>query len=131
VVITVTERVAIGYVEHGHRYSLVDRTGYQFRTVHSAPGELPLFVVPSGASARTTGEAIATVAASLPPGIRAKVASVQALDPQSITLLLTDRRVVRWGTAARSADKARILPALLATHGTQIDVTDPDQPFTR
>ncbi|MGH8962921.1 MAG: cell division protein FtsQ/DivIB [Jatrophihabitantaceae bacterium] len=131
VLITVTERAAIGYVKTGSGFALVDRTGDQFRSVASAPKHLPLFVVPSGTGARTTGGAVATVAAALPASIRAKVSSIQALDPESITLLLTDQRVVRWGSADRSADKARILPALLKQPGTQFDLTDPDQPFAR
>jgi cell division protein FtsQ len=131
VVITITERVAIGYVKNGSTFALVDRTGYQFRTASAAPKNLPLFVVPSGVDSRTTGGAVATVAAALPAALRAKVNSIQALDPNSITLLLTDQRVVRWGTADRSADKAKILPTLLKLPGTQFDVTDPDQPFAR
>lgn len=130
VVISITERVAIGYVKSGSRFALVDKTGDQFRTVAKAP-DLPLFVVPSGADSRTTGGAVATVAAALPASIRVKVNSIQALDPQAITLLLTDQRVVQWGSADRSADKARILPTLLEQPGTQFDVTDPDQPFAR
>jgi cell division protein FtsQ len=131
VVITVTERVAIGYVKTGSRFALVDKTGDQFRTAARAPKDLPLFVVPSGADSRTTGGAVATVAAALPASIRVKVNSIQAMDPQAITLLLTDQRVVQWGSADRSVDKARILPTLLEQPGTQFDVTDPDQPFAR
>jgi cell division protein FtsQ len=131
VVITISERGAIGYVKKGSTFALVDKTGYQFRTARSAPKQLPLFVVPSDVDSRTTGGAVATVAAALPADLRAKVNSIQALDPDSITLLLTDQRVVRWGTADRSTDKARILPALLKLPGTQFDVTDPDQPFAR
>ena len=131
VVITVTERVPVGYVKHGNGAVLVDASGDQYRTVSSVPKDLPLFVVPSGSDARTTGGAVATVAAALPSRIRAKVESIQALDPQAITLLLTDHRVVQWGSADRSAEKARVLAALLPRAVQQIDVTDPDQPFTR
>jgi cell division protein FtsQ len=74
---------------------------------------------------------VATVAADLPPSLLAPIASIQALDPQAITLVLSDDRVVRWGSVDRSADKARILPVLLAQPGQQYDVTDPDQPFVR
>lgn len=132
VTITVTERLALGVVHSpGGGYALVDRTGDQFRHVASRPRHLPLFVVPQGTDSRTTGGAVATVAAALPTRIRARVASIQALDPSAITLLLDNGRVVRWGSPERSADKARILPALLQQHGSQLDVTDPDQPFLR
>ncbi len=131
VVITVTEREPVGYVKRTGGYALVDATGYQYRVVNSPPARLPLFVVPSGTDARTTGGAVATVASALSPALRRKVASIQALDPQAITLLLKDGRVVRWGGPDRSTEKARVVAALLPRTGQQIDVTDPSQPFTR
>jgi cell division protein FtsQ len=131
VVITVDERVAVGVLKSGTGFVLVDATGAQFRSVAERPAALPLFDVPAGADARATGQAVATVAAALPAQLRAQVASIQALDPEAVTLLMTDRRIVRWGSADRSADKARILPALLARPATQVDLTDPDMPFTR
>lgn len=131
VFITVALRVAIGVVHTSSGYALVDQTGDQFRTVSAAPKGLPLFVVPNGADARTSGGAVATVAAALSPALRARIASIQALDPNEITVLLIDGRVVRWGSADQSAAKARVLPALLARPGRQFDVSDPDQPFAR
>lgn len=131
VVITVTERAPVGVVHAGSHYRLVDRTGDQFRTVAKRPAHLPLFVVPKGANARATGRAVATVAGALSAKLRGRIASIQALDPQAITLLLTNGRVVRWGSEARSGQKARILPALLRQDGTQFDLTNPDQPFSR
>lgn len=131
VTITITERVPVGYVKQGNGYALVDHTGSQYRTTATRPPKLPLFVVPSGADARTSGSALATVAAALPARIRAKTASIQALNPQAITLVLKDDRVVQWGSADRSAEKARVLVALLPHADQQIDLTDPDQPFTR
>ncbi len=131
VVITVVERLPVGYIHRGHSDVLVDRTGDQYRTVPTAPAHLPRFVVPSGTDARTTGGAVATVAAALPAGLRAKVTSIEALDRSAITLVLTKGRVVNWGSAARSGDKARVLPALLRRGAQHIDVTNPDLPFTR
>jgi cell division protein FtsQ len=131
-VIRVTERLPVGYVRRGSQAELVDATGDQYRTVASAPAGLPRFVVPAGTDARTTGGAVATVAAALPAALRHRVRSIEALDPAAITLVLTHGRVVAWGSAARSPDKARVLPALLAQkHATYVDVTNPDQPFTR
>lgn len=131
VIITVTERTAVGYVAAGHSYRLVDRTGDQYRTERAKPHGLPLFVVPTGAQAKGTGQAVATVAAALSAKLLAHVTSVQAFDPTAITLRLDDGRLVRWGSAARSADKARILPVLLHQPGTTFDLTDPDQVVAR
>ncbi|HEY8302014.1 MAG TPA: FtsQ-type POTRA domain-containing protein [Jatrophihabitans sp.] len=132
VTIEVTERVGLGVVRAATGgFMLVDRTGDQFRHVPQRPKHLPLLVVPDGTDARTTGGAAAIVAADLPAKVRAHVASIQALDPTAITLLMHNGRVVRWGGPERSADKARILPALLRQQGSLIDVTDPDQPYLR
>jgi cell division protein FtsQ len=126
VVITVVERHAVGYLSDGGRFVLVDKTGDQYRTVSAQPHNLPLFALPTGATAKATGQAVAEVAASLTPALRAKVASIQAFDPTAITLLLSDQRVVRWGSSERSDDKARVLPTLLAQPGTRFDVSNPD-----
>ena len=131
VVITVHERQPVGYVAAAGSYRLVDRTGQQYRTVPDRPANLPRLVVSAGTSARTTGGAVATVAADLPLALLRRIASIEALDPQAITLVLVDQRVVRWGSVSRSDDKARILPTLLSRPGQQFDVTDPDQPFAR
>lgn len=129
VVITIRERKPVGYEQSGQQFVLVDRTGTQYRTVTSVPSSLPRFVIPDGAAAKPAGQALATVAAALTPALRAQVASIEAFDPTAITLLLNDRRVVRWGSAARSADKAQVLPALLSRPGSRFDVSNPDQVF--
>jgi cell division protein FtsQ len=131
VVITVVERRPVGYLRSGGHDVLVDRTGAAYRASTTPPAGAPRFVVAGGAAARPTRRAVATVAAALPATLRAQVRSVQALDPSSVTLVLRDDRIVRWGSTSRTADKARILPLLLKHRSTQIDVTDPDLPFTR
>jgi cell division protein FtsQ len=131
VVISVTERQPVGYVRSSSRSVLVDRTGAQYRAVAAVPEGLPRFVIPTGADARPTGEAVAAVAAALPASVRTQVRSIEALNPAAITLVLTRGRVVQWGSASRTADKARLLPLLLRHGSSQIDVTDPDLPFTR
>jgi cell division protein FtsQ len=131
VVITVTERRAVGYVRASGRDVLVDRTGTQYRTETAAPTGLPRFVVPGGSAGRPTAQAVAAVAAALPAAVRRQVRSIQALTPSAITLVLTRNRVIQWGSAARTADKARLLPTLLEHGSSRIDLTDPDQPFTR
>jgi cell division protein FtsQ len=131
VVITVAERQPVGYVTTSGRDLLVDRTGAQYRSVSAVPAGLPKFVISTGAAARSTGKAVAAVAAALPASLRKQVRSIEALDPTSITLVLTRSRIVRWGSADRSGEKARLLPLLLKHHANQVDVTDPDQPFTR
>ena len=124
VVITVTERVAVGYLVANGRVVLVDKSGKQFRTVSAAPARLPRFAIPAGATA--TGRAVATVAGALTAPVLHKLSLISASDPSAITLQLRDGRSVQWGSADRSADKAQVLAALLARPGTDFDVSNPD-----
>jgi cell division protein FtsQ len=134
VTITVVERRPVGWVRQAGRDILIDTAGVRYRSLAERPAHLPLLVLPPDSGAATT-RAVAAVAAALPAHLLPRIASVQAFDPQAITLVLRGERVVHWGSAAQSAAKARVLPVLLrqvAVHGgTQIDVSDPNQPFVR
>jgi cell division protein FtsQ len=131
VTITIVERAPVGYVHVDGAFRLVDRTGDQYRSVPSAPRNLPLLIVPSGTDSRTTGSAVATVASALSAALLRQVKSIQALDANSISLLLTHSRIVNWGSAAQSGEKAQILPILLKQHDSQFDVSNPDLPYSR
>lgn len=131
VVITIEERVPVGYLRRSGHILLVDRTGDAYRTASAVPARLPRLVIAAGTQQRGTAAAVAAVAAALPQAVRRQVRSIQALDADSITLVLTRNRVVRWGSSDRTAVKARLLPALLRRHVHQVDLTNPDQPFTR
>lgn len=131
VTIDVIERVAIGYLVDGSQYVLVDHEGKLFRTVAERPVRIPVFEVPAGPQQADADSAVAQVAAALPTAVLGQIASIQAFDANAITLLLVDHRVVAWGSADRTADKAAILPALLTRPGTSIDVSNPDQVVVR
>lgn len=129
VVITVTERVPVGYLAAGGNAILVDKSGRQFRTVGTAPKGLPRFDIPTdlpAARATAIGRAVATAAGALTPAVLGKLSAIAATDPSDITLHLRDGRTVLWGSADRSADKAQVLPALLGRAGTTFDVSNPD-----
>jgi cell division protein FtsQ len=131
VTIRVTERTAVGYLPSAGRYVLVDANGVQYLTVSSKPARLPQFGLPAGADSTTAARGVATVASALGPQLLARVASIDAFDQNAITVLLTDSRVLHWGSADRSSDKARLLPTLLGQPGTQFDVSNPDQVVVR
>jgi cell division protein FtsQ len=131
VVITVEERVAVGYVRRGGHLRLVDHSGVAYRTVDTAPTGLPHFVLPTGDDQLGTAAAVAAVAAALPASLLHQVQSIQALHPTAITLVLTGHRLVAWGSADRTPEKAALLPTLLRRPVGYVDLTDPDQPFTR
>jgi cell division protein FtsQ len=131
--ITIHERTPVAYMQRGEGFTLIDAGGKAYRTRATAPTTLPLLVLPTGNASETSATygAAARVATALPVALRTKVASVQALTADSITLLMDDQRVVRWGGDDRDAEKARVLAVLLTQQNSQIDVTDPDVPFSR
>lgn len=126
--IEVTERAPVGYLvaATAGSYVLVDRTGAEYQTVASIPTGLPRFALPSGPTARATGAAVTTVAAALSAATLGQLAQISAGSPDTITLVMRDGRTVTWGSAERSAQKAALLPALLAQPGTNFDVSNPD-----
>ena len=130
VVVHGTSRLSVAQVRDG-TIELVDRTGTQFRRASALPPGLPQFDLPSGADGVPAGQAVATVAASLPPTVLSQLLTVRATSPSDVTLVLRDQRTVRWGSAQRSADKARLLPVLLGRPGKVFDVSDPDEVFAR
>ena len=125
VVITVTERLAVGYLSQGATTTLVDRTGRPFQTVRKAPN-LP-HLIASGAAAYdpATVQALATVAGTLNPILHKAVAAVVGDDPDHIRLLLRDGRLAIWGSADDSPRKVIVLTALLRRSGQSFDVSDP------
>ncbi|HEX8095152.1 cell division protein FtsQ/DivIB [Jatrophihabitans sp.] len=129
VTIRITERVAIGYRPvDGGQAQLVDGDNVAFRTVRSAPAGLPRLLVPaSGASSA----AAAAVAAALPGKILKSLSSISAPSAESVTLTLRDGRIVLWGGVDRSADKARLLTALLGQPGRYFDLSDPSAVTSR
>jgi cell division protein FtsQ len=131
--IVVVERTPVAYIARGEAFSLIDAHGTAYRTRTTRPTSLPLLVLPTGdaAGASATYRAAATVATALPARVRSKVNSIQALTADSVTLLMDDQRVVRWGSANNNEQKAHVLQALLSQPNTQIDVTNPEMPFTR
>ena len=131
VVITVTERTAAGVLElDANSWALVDETGHRFNTVTVKPANLPVLQpAPSVAGDPATLAAMAQVAVSVPPAVRATIAQVTATGTQDVTLVLSDARRVVWGASERNAEKARVLTALLARPGMIYNITNPDLPY--
>lgn len=128
VTIQIQERVAVGYRFAPGGVSVLDRDDVVFRTSKTPPKGLPRIDVSGGAD-RTS--AAATVAGSLPAALARKVALITAPTPESVTLRLSDGRTVLWGGTDHSADKAKLLPALITQLGTYFDLSDPTLVISR
>ncbi|HOW95396.1 MAG TPA: cell division protein FtsQ/DivIB, partial [Mycolicibacterium fallax] len=71
------------------------------------------------------------VMTALPPDVAAQIGRIAAPSVASITLTLTDGRVVVWGTTDRTPEKAGKLAALLTQPGQTYDVSSPDLPTVK
>ena len=127
--ITVTERVPLVLVGAGHGRRGVDASGTTFRLARGEQQALPRLIVDRNAAPGLLSEA-ARVIAALPMKLAGRVEEVHAATPDSITLYLRSGEEVRWGSAARSAEKARVLGVLLRRPAAVYDVSVPHQPTT-
>ena len=128
VTIRVTERVPAGYVQDGvHSWQYVDASGRRFDRLPAPPRSLAELVpAPSAAADPAMLAALATVAQALPASLRSRVELISATAADNVSLILRDKRVIEWGGADRTADKASVIVALLRRPGTHFDVSDPD-----
>ncbi len=136
VVITVTPRVAVLAVRNPQgEVDVVDRDGFTFRTVGSAPADVPL--VSSGAAQVTKAGVDAALGAlgSLEPSLRADVSGVSVSTADQVSFTVTaeggSRKTVVWGGAGDGKRKAQLVKILMGEPGSTIDVSVPSSPVTR
>ena len=127
--ITVTERVAIAVVEIGGQVRGMDDAGVVFRDYQQAPAGLPHVQISSETRSDALAEA-AKVISALPAELAGIVDHVEVQTVDQIELALRDGRVVVWGSAEESDEKARVLAALLQRPAQTYDVSVPGQPTT-
>jgi len=136
VVLDVTPRVAVLAVRNPQgQVDVVDRDGFAFRTVDTAPAGVP--VVTSGASQVSRAGVTAALQAlgSLEPALRADVSGVTvSVDDQvsfTVKVAKGNPKTIVWGGAGEGAVKARLVKILLGEPGSTIDVSVPSSPVTR
>lgn len=128
--VAVTEREAVAVVAREDSFRGLDRNGVLFRAYPTRPADLPLLRIRAGTRTEALEEAAAVVVA-LPEDLDERLEHVEVATVDAITLHLTDGRSVFWGSAEQSADKARVVEALLARPGRVYDVSVPGQPTLR
>lgn len=127
ILIRVEERTAVAAVEIDGTLRGMDASGVVFRDFARRPARLPLVKVPGGIRDEALVEGAAVVGA-LPFRLARKVEYVEVRTVDAISLHLRDGRLVKWGSAGRSADKAEVLDSLLQRPGQTYDVSVPGQP---
>ncbi|MDT0201259.1 FtsQ-type POTRA domain-containing protein [Nocardioides sp. AE5] len=131
ILVKVTERVAVAVVEAGGEFRGIDAEGVAFRDFAEQPESLPLIKIDEDTAADARAEGAAVIAA-LPDDIAQQVEHLELHSIDQISLQLRDGRVVQWGSAEDSADKARVLAVLLdEVEAKEYDVTVPGQATTR
>ena len=128
--ITIAERVPVAVKDFPDGPHLFDRDGVDFATGPPPPA-LPYLDVDNPGPADPSTKAALEVLTSLRPEVASQVGRVAAPSVASITLTLTDGRVVAWGTNDRTDEKAEKLGALLTQPGRTYDVSSPDLPTVK
>ena len=130
-VVRVIERVPIAVVERGAVVELVDAAGVVVERVPERPEGIPLIAPASADVDSLAFESVAAVLTALPADLRARVDVITASTRDDVAFSMTGagHRVV-WGSAERSALKARVLAAAIATtdqsRAWEYDVSAPE-----
>ncbi len=134
-VVLINERRPLGVVRDTQSWQVVDAAGVVLWRDGVAPAGLPEILVEADADAPSF-RAVSRVLLALPDDLLQQVESVTAttLDDVRFTIRGSSHEVV-WGSADRSAEKARVLGAsLIALSGESarvIDVTTPESLVVR
>lgn len=126
--IEITERTLVYQRSHEGHYQWVDAEGRIFHSTDE-PGPSVVAQLPSG-DQRLLAD-VATVVAALPSDVTDQTERLEAATVDSIVILLVDGRTIIWGNASQSAEKAALLPTLLAMPGSSYDVSVPSHPAVR
>lgn len=135
-VVTIVERQPIGMVDNGSDFAVVDPAGV---VIESAPDRVVGIPVIEAGQPTIANPAFASaieVLLALPPELLGRVETISATTKDDVTFVLAgDIQSVIWGSADRSAFKARVLAALVATQAPttrlEFDVSAPDAPVVR
>jgi cell division protein FtsQ len=128
--ITIVERVAVVVKDFPDGPHLFDHDGVDFATGPPPPA-LPYIDVENPGPTDPTTKAALQVLSTLRPEVIGQVSKIAAPSVSSITLTLTDGRVVIWGSTDRAEEKAEKLAALLTQPGRIYDVSSPDLPTVK
>jgi cell division protein FtsQ len=127
--IAVVERRPLLGVRQPEGFLLVDAKGVAFETSPTLPsGVLQADVNPDRVPLLVE---VGAIAAAMPPALKTRVKRFYATSPNHVTVLLTDRTEVNWGTDADSVLKSQLVLALLKRKPSMIDVSSPHNPAVR
>ncbi|WP_236567637.1 MULTISPECIES: cell division protein FtsQ/DivIB [unclassified Nocardiopsis] len=133
--VEVVERQPVLAVRAGQEYRLVDGDGVRIEDSPRRPDAHPLVRVTGEVEGNPAVRAAADIAEQAPDSLVSRIHLIEAADPESITLELTDGSQVAWGTSEGTADKSAVLEVLMDEHppreGRVYDVSLPDLAIVR
>lgn len=121
----VTPRRPFAALAAGKGFQVMDDQGIIYDKVSRAKG-MPVI----SAFTDETGEIARNVLLAIPADLRKRVVQVRARSRDNITFTLRSGATVRWGSAADSELKARVLAGLMEVKATRYDVSAPLLPTT-
>jgi cell division protein FtsQ len=135
-VVSIVERVPIATVSSGSGYHTVDPAGVTVESSDERPAGLPLLNIESSSIKNAAFRSVVRVLLALPADLLARVDTVTATTNDDVSFVLVGvGQSVVWGSADRSAYKARVLAALIATQNpaasVEYDVSAPDSVVVR
>lgn len=136
-VVMVEERVPVAVLQNGSDFVLIDSEGRQLTSV-AQRDEVKLPLIDGGTNAVNSDvfSSITAVLAELPAPVLSRLDSASASSVDSIRLSLSGNQRIFWGSSERSAEKSKVLEAMLAMPATdppvkEFDLSTPDRPVTR
>ncbi len=136
VLVSVKERVPVGWVVSNGAIRYVDRHGIDFRTVSKEPDNLLEMRIDTvdPLTRQQALEAVTGVITFLRSDARdlyAQIRHASAETQDSVHLRLTEKRTVVWGSAEHNEEKAVVLRPLLKIDAERYDVSAPELPTTK
>lgn len=135
-VIVIQEREPIGLVSDGSEFAVVDPAGIVLEATAARPAGLPLIDAGEVSIGNPGFTAAVEVLLALPADLLAQVDTITASTKDDVGFTLAGgAQSVKWGSADRSATKARVLATLIAAQGGAAsllyDVSAPDAAVVR
>ncbi|GAA0994570.1 FtsQ-type POTRA domain-containing protein [Subtercola frigoramans] len=132
-VVHIIERSPVGQLASGTGFDLVDPAGVTVQHTEQQTAGFPVIDLAGGQLGGPGFLASTTVLRTLPADLLAKVGSVSAATPDSVTLVLNGgAQKVIWGSAESSSLKALVLDKLIGTQNPDsrltYDVSSPESP---